>query len=127
MTGFNSINPVQSNYIYPGIKNLQGLGVDKVGGNIPAEEINKLIQFESQNVKSNSVGSFENLLTNFVNQVNEKQNVADATVKGLLSGQEVSLHQAVIAMEEANLSFSLMVEVRNKLVEAYQELMRMQI
>ncbi|MGC8744158.1 MAG: flagellar hook-basal body complex protein FliE [Verrucomicrobiia bacterium] len=127
MTGFNSINPVQSGYFNPGIKNIQGLGVDKVGGNIPAEEINKLVQSESQNIKSNPVGSFDNLLTNFVNQVNEKQNVADETVKGLLSGEGVSLHQAVIAMEEANISFSLMVEVRNKLVEAYQELMRMQI
>jgi flagellar hook-basal body complex protein FliE len=45
----------------------------------------------------------------------------------LQSGQTTSLHQAVISMEEANISFQLMVEVRNKLLESYQELMRMQI
>jgi len=37
------------------------------------------------------------------------------------------LHQSVIAMQEASLSFSLMVEVRNKVVESYQELMRMPV
>jgi flagellar hook-basal body complex protein FliE len=45
----------------------------------------------------------------------------------VLSGENVPLHQAMIAMEEASVSFQLMVEVRNKLMESYQELMRMQI
>jgi flagellar hook-basal body complex protein FliE len=48
-------------------------------------------------------------------------------VNGVLSGQNVSLHQTMIAMEEASISFQLMVEVRNKLLESYQELMRMQV
>jgi flagellar basal body rod protein FlgB len=48
-------------------------------------------------------------------------------VTGLLSGQNVSLHQAMISMEEANVSFQMMVEVRNRLLDSYQELMRMQI
>ena len=52
---------------------------------------------------------------------------AGDTVNGLLSGKNVSLHQAMISMEEASVSFSLMVEVRNKLLDSYQELMRMQI
>jgi flagellar hook-basal body complex protein FliE len=45
----------------------------------------------------------------------------------LQSGQNVSLHQTMIAMEEASVSFQLMVEVRNKVLESYQELMRMQV
>jgi len=48
-------------------------------------------------------------------------------VSALQSGQTVPLHQAVIAMEEANVSFQLMVEVRNRLLDSYQEIMRMQI
>ena len=52
---------------------------------------------------------------------------AAGTVSGMIGGQDVSLHQAMIAMEEASVSFQLMVEVRNKLLESYQELMRMQI
>ena len=62
-----------------------------------------------------------------VNEVGAKQAAAGDAVNGVLSGQNVSLHQAMIAMQEANVSFQLMVEVRNKLMESYQELMRMQI
>jgi flagellar hook-basal body complex protein FliE len=45
----------------------------------------------------------------------------------LQSGNNVSLHQTMIATEEANVSFQLMVEVRNRLLESYQELMRLQV
>jgi flagellar hook-basal body complex protein FliE len=72
-------------------------------------------------------GSFGSILGNLISDVNQKQNVANAAVDGLQSGSGVPLHQAVIAMEEANVSFQLMVEVRNKLLDSYQELMRMQI
>ena len=72
-------------------------------------------------------GSFSNLLSNFVGEVNAKQAAAGDAVSGLLSGKNVSLHQAMISMEEASVSFQMMVEVRNKLLDSYQELMRMQI
>jgi flagellar hook-basal body complex protein FliE len=71
--------------------------------------------------------SFGDMLERLVNEVNQKQTAAGAALSGLMSGQSVSLHQAMIAMEEASVSFQLMVEVRNKLVESYQELMRMQV
>ena len=71
--------------------------------------------------------SFQNLLGDFVNEVSQKQTAASDAVTGLMSGQNVSLHQAMISMEEASVSFQMMVEVRNKLLDSYQELMRMQI
>ena len=71
--------------------------------------------------------SFDNVLGKFVNEVNSKQMAAGDAVTGLLGGQNVPLHQAMIAMEEASVSFQLMVEVRNKLLEGYQELLRMQV
>ena len=71
--------------------------------------------------------SFGNVLGKLISDVNTKQNAATAAVDGLQSGGTVPLHQAVIAMEEANVSFQLMVEVRNKLLDSYQEMMRMQI
>jgi flagellar hook-basal body complex protein FliE len=73
------------------------------------------------------VYSFQNLLGDFVNDVSNKQTAAGDAVNGLLSGKNVSLHQAVISMEEASVSFQMMVEVRNKLLDSYQELMRMQV
>lgn len=72
-------------------------------------------------------GTLDKTLGRLVGEVNGKQTTAAATVQGLLNGDNVPLHQAVIAMEEASVSFQLMVEVRNKLLDSYQELMRMQI
>lgn len=72
-------------------------------------------------------GSFGNLLGRMVADVNSKQALAGQAVAGLQSGQPVALHQAMIAMEEASVSFQLMAEVRNKLLDSYQELMRMQV
>lgn len=71
--------------------------------------------------------SFSSMLGKMVSEVSQKQTVAAQTVAGLQSGQPVTLHQAMISMEEASVSFSLMAEVRNKLLDSYQELMRMQV
>jgi flagellar hook-basal body complex protein FliE len=71
--------------------------------------------------------SFSNVLGRMVAEVNGRQTAANDAVAALQTGQSTSLHQAVIAMEEANISFQLMIEVRNKLLDSYQELMRMQI
>ena len=74
-----------------------------------------------------SDASFAGLLGNLVQDVNAKQDVASQSLRDLQSGQNVSLHQTMIAMQEASVSFQLMVEVRNKLLESYQELMRMSV
>ena len=71
--------------------------------------------------------SFSTMLGKMVTEVNAKQISASDAVNHLQTGNSVSLHQAVISMEEANVSFQLMVEVRNKLLDAYQEIMKMQV
>jgi flagellar hook-basal body complex protein FliE len=81
----------------------------------------------ASSVAASGGSNFENMLGGMVNDVAQKQAAAGSAVTGLLSGQNVSLHQAMISMEEANVSFQMMVEVRNRLLDSYQELMRMQI
>lgn len=71
--------------------------------------------------------SFANMLGRMVQDVNAKQVAASDAVNALQSGQNVPLHQTVIAMEEASVSFQLMLEVRNKLLDSYQEIMRMSV
>jgi flagellar hook-basal body complex protein FliE len=71
--------------------------------------------------------SFSSILGNLVSDVNTQQQTADQSVNALQSGGNVPLHQAVISMEEASVSFQLMVEVRNRLLESFQEIMRMQM
>ena len=70
---------------------------------------------------------FGDLLNQFVGEVNDKQIASGQAVNDLLAGKDIPLHQAMIAMQEAGVAFQLMVEVRNKLLEGYQELMRMQV
>ena len=70
---------------------------------------------------------FGKVLDSLVSIVDGKQANAQAVTRQVLLGDSSQLHQSVIAMQEASVAFSMMVEVRNKLVESYQELMRMQV
>jgi flagellar hook-basal body complex protein FliE len=78
------------------------------------------------NPASNPGTAFSDMVSKLAGDVSMKQAQAGDAWQGVLSGQGVPLHQAVIASEEAAVSFQLMVEVRNKLLESYKELMRMQ-
>ncbi len=71
--------------------------------------------------------SFASVFGQVVGSVDAKQAEANAVTKQVLLGNSGQLHQSVIAMQEASVAFSLMVEVRNKLVDSYQELMRMPV
>ena len=70
---------------------------------------------------------FGQVLDGLVATVSAKQDTAQALTRKVLLGESDQLHTSVIAMQEASVAFSMMVEVRNKLVESYQELMRMQV
>lgn len=70
---------------------------------------------------------FGNLFENMIQSVDTKQAEAADLSKQVLLGNNDQLHQSVIAMQEASVAFTMMVEVRNKLVDSYQELMRMPV
>jgi flagellar hook-basal body complex protein FliE len=72
-------------------------------------------------------GGFGQMLDGLVATVDSKQAQSAQLTKQVLMGDSDQLHQSVIAMQEASVAFGLMVEVRNKLVESYQEMMRMQV
>jgi flagellar hook-basal body complex protein FliE len=78
-------------------------------------------------LKAAPTQGFDQMLDGIVSTVTEKQATAQELTRKVLLGESDQLHQSVIAMQEASVAFSLMVEVRNKLVESYQELMRMQV
>ncbi|MBI3967327.1 MAG: flagellar hook-basal body complex protein FliE [Chloroflexi bacterium] len=73
------------------------------------------------------VNSFGEALLDAVQSLDQVQKVADSTGLALAAGEPVELHEVMLAQDRANLDFSLAVQVRNKLVDAYQEIMRMQI
>jgi flagellar hook-basal body complex protein FliE len=69
---------------------------------------------------------FMETLRGAMDQSKELQGAANAKVAGLLDGSGMDVHTAMIAVEQADLSFQLMMQVRNKIVAAYQEISRMQ-
>ena len=69
---------------------------------------------------------FVETLRGAMDDAEQLQNTADAKVSGLLAGNGMDVHSAMIAVEKADLSFQLMLQVRNKIVAAYQEISRMQ-
>lgn len=71
--------------------------------------------------------SFIDSIGGFVKEVDAKSKEAELARSSILSGESNNIHQAMIASQEAGVSFSLMVEMRNKVLETYQELMRLQV
>lgn len=69
---------------------------------------------------------FMETLETAIDQVQQLQGQADNKVEALLQGNGTDVHSAMIAVEKADLSFQLMMQVRNKIVQAYQEISRMQ-
>lgn len=126
MNPLPALNLAAGPYFRPEMLARAGQGVAPSA--VPASELQKLGPIgETGPAGPSESGSFSTVLGRMVQDVNARQAVAGEAVNGLLSGQNVGLHQAMIAMEEASVSFQLMVEVRNRLLESYQELMRMQI
>jgi len=72
-------------------------------------------------------GGFEDMLKESLLKVNTLQGEADKSIEKMAAGNGGDLHNTMIAIEKADLSFNLMVQVRNKLLAAYEEIMRMQV
>jgi flagellar hook-basal body complex protein FliE len=71
--------------------------------------------------------SFGDSLTQAIKDVNGLQQEAGNAVAKMVSGEAVDLHEVMIAAEKAKTSFDLLMEIRNKTIDAYRELMRMQV
>jgi flagellar hook-basal body complex protein FliE len=69
---------------------------------------------------------FADSLRSALGEMDHLQTQADTKVAGVLEGNGADVHTALIAVEKADLSFQLMMQVRNKIVSAYQEIARMQ-
>jgi flagellar hook-basal body complex protein FliE len=69
---------------------------------------------------------FSDLLTDAVSQVDELESQARAAVSSLMTGNGVDVHQAMIATQKADMAFEMALAVRNKAVQAYQQVIGMQ-
>ncbi len=98
------------------------------------ESITSVLPIQSaMQVKSSSTAysiqnnSFKNIFDNALKNLNDSQLKSEETLKNFLVGEVTDVHTVMISLEEAKLHMQLAVEVRNKLIEAYQEVSRMQV
>lgn len=96
--------------------------VGRVGSLLLGQEVAPL-----REKNKDSGDGFGKMLLNALQEVNNLQVEADLAIQDVALGKEENLHRAIIALEKANLALGLTVQVRNKVVEAYQEIMRMQL
>jgi flagellar hook-basal body complex protein FliE len=70
---------------------------------------------------------FHNMLQSAIGTVENARDNANQSVQNFLSGEGDDLHSTVLAVQRADLEFDMMMQVRNKVISAYQEIMRMQM
>ena len=70
---------------------------------------------------------FADMVRDLIQDTSQQQGLVDQGVKQLVSGEADSIHDVVLAASRADLAFRLVVEIRNKLISSYQEIMRMQV
>lgn len=71
--------------------------------------------------------SMGTLISRAVEQLDASQKAADGNIAALVAGEPVDLHHVMLQMEESMLNLNLALQVRNKVIEAYQEVQRMQV
>jgi len=76
---------------------------------------------------SSTVEGAGKFFSELVSKVNDIQVQSDKAIQGLASGENKNLHEVMISVEKSSIAFQFMSQVRNKALEAYQEVMRMQV
>ncbi len=76
---------------------------------------------------ANKTPGFDRMLAQAIEDVNQKHVEADQAVADLVAGKSQDVHNVMIASQKADIGFQLLMQVRNKIVGAYEQIMRMQI
>jgi flagellar hook-basal body complex protein FliE len=77
--------------------------------------------------KTDKAASFQSMLQSAIERVESSRTAASDAVEKFVSGQDQDLHTTILATQRASLDFELLLQVRNKVVQSYQEIMRMQL
>jgi len=97
--------------------------IGQIGPHLQVPEIRR----PRESAKEQGGASFGEVLREAITTVNDVQKQSDLAIQKLMTGETQDLHTTLIAVQKADLSFQMMMQVRNKIVQAYQEIMRMQV
>jgi flagellar hook-basal body complex protein FliE len=98
----------------------------KINGFVPDSSIFDAMKL-GNNIEDKKEVSFLDTLKEKLDGINDKQLEAENMTEMLVKGENVDIHEVMLSTEEAKLSLELAVQIRNKIVEAYQEINRMQL
>lgn len=84
-------------------------------------------EFQQQSPSGQSIDNFSGMLSRAIEQVNLDQVQADQAIKEMVSGRNKNIHETMLAVEKADMSLKMLMQVRNKVLDAYREIMRMQV
>lgn len=106
--------------------------LDVISSTTSMSNINGLTQFSesiknTENLEKTDKVEFSSVLEKVISDVNESQLISNEKVDKFIKGEDVAVHDVMIAMNEAQMSMQLLIEVRNKIVEAYQEINRLSL
>jgi len=89
----------------------------------------KILEFFEpvEKLKEKEKGSFSEIIRESIKKVMDIEKEASAEAEKLIKNETPDLHNVMIAIEKADLTFQLMMQVRNKIISAYEEIMRMQV
>ena len=110
------------------------VGVDPIGGGMEqrsARQAQREFTGETGGAPAGGTGgsgtTFASMLTDSLDKVNAYQVQADTAIKELVAGRSKNIHETMLTVERADASLKLMMQVRNKVLDAYREIMRMQV
>ena len=92
-----------------------------------SKEIARLSELGIDKQDQSAKTDFSNWFNSEMDQLNQQLKTAETNLEKLATGETNNLHEVMLSLEKAKTSFQLTLQVRNKLLEAYQEIMRMQI
>lgn len=129
------IQQLQGGDINSGLRQLGNVGTGpQQGRTVSPEELRGLSGVEegagmnARQLRHISTGeSFSDMLTRAVGSVDHAMKESDRQIEDFIAGKTDNVHDVMISMQRAQLSFQMMVEIRNKAIEAYHEISRMQI
>lgn len=98
--------------------NVQSIGTSSLLNNIETKKTS--IEPENEN-------NFSKMINDAIGKVNDSQINADNKIENFVKGEDVNMHEVMLSMQEAQISMQLLIEVRNKVVEAYQEVNKIQL
>lgn len=88
---------------------------------------NNTIDNTNKNLNESGKVNFTDVLNNAVNKVNDSQVKANNDIEALIKGDDITMHEVMLSTQEAQISMQLMLEMRNKLYDAYKELSSVQL